>query len=791
MKKIVSILSLFVIVLTINALPARRDTVRLQLADGTTVLARMCGDEFSHYYINVETGEPIVQNKGLKRAAEKRKTVELRRAARAEKARKQQTFTGNKKGLIILVNFQDTQMQSGHTQSAFNDMANKEGYSENNHIGSIHDYFYDQSYEKFNLTFDVVGPVTVSKNLSYYGANDSYGDDQHPAVMVTEACKLVNSQVDFKDYDWDGDGEVDQVYLIYAGRMESSTGVANDIWPHEFSLSAAAYYGDGDGAITLDGVKIDTYACSGELEGRKGTAIAGIGSACHEFSHCLGLPDFYDTQGSNFGMCNWSLMDYGSYNEDSCIPAGFTCYERMFCGWLQPTVLDQGLTVTDMAAITDEAEGYVIYNGNNKNEFYTLENRQLRSWDKGLNGHGLLVVHVDYDASVWEYNTVNNDASHQRCTPICADNKANDLTLGGDPYPGTSNNTALTNESTPAAKLFNANTDGKYYMNRPIENITEKNGLISFVFNGGLALESPVAKEAADVTENGFTANWNAVEDAVNYDLELSMTKEQEGGNPADYLLLSQDFSQITPKTTGLDVSSTLDDYLDTTGWTGKKLYFENGHLKFGSTSETGYLTSPSTLKTEEGAMTVQIVVESYTKGSPVTLNVALAGTASRHEFEQEITDKDTLTLNFNGLLNGDYSITLTPSGDTTKKSRMNLYNMAVYDGEWTAEDLQTKANSPRKRKVTTVQVYEDIEATSYVLKDLDTQYTYSYRVRAKGSQDETSLWSNSVSVTLLDPTGVNGVVVKPIDGARYDLLGRRTNATHGVFIENGKKILR
>ena len=789
MRKIFSILVLFVIVLSVNALPARRDTLRVTLPDGTTVLARAVGDEFSHYLVNVETGEVISQNKGSKLAAQKRASAELRRKARANKMRKVAGYKGSKKGLIILVQFQDVKFQSGHTQALFNDFANKVGYSESGAIGSVHDYFYDQSYGQFDLTFDVIGPVTVSENSSYYGANDKTGNDMYPATMVIEACKLANPSVNFKDYDWDGDGEVDQVYVMYAGRNESSTMKSTDIWPHEFWLSEAKRYGDGTGALYLDGVTIDTYACSGELNGATGTRVSGIGACCHEFSHCLGLPDFYDTtvSGSNFGMSNWSLMDYGSYNESQAVPCGYTCYERWFCGWLTPTVLDEGCTVTDMPALVDEAAGYIIYNENHPDEFYTLENRQKKSWDRGLDGHGMLVVHVDYDEDAWWENTVNDDASHQRCTPICADNIASDYTLSGDPYPGTSGNTALTNTTKPAATLFNINTDNKKFMNRPIEEITEKNGLISFVFNGGLSLEAPVATDATNVSAGAFTANWNAVDEAVKYDVELSMTKEEGGGNPADYLLLSQDMTKLTPKTAGLDVASTLDDYMDVKGWTGKKLYFENQHMKFGSSSETGYLKTPS-VDVQEGAMTVQFTAQPFASGSIVKLTVSLSG-PSNAELTANLAGSQTVTLNFNGLKNGNYTVTFTPSGKDTKTSRLYLDNVAVYDGEWTAEDLQTKAASPLKRKVTKVVLYEDIVGTSYAFEGLDASYAFSYRVRAKGGNGEMSKWSESVQVPFV--TGVNTVSTKPTRVIRYDLFGRRTNATHGLFIENGRKVLR
>ena len=506
MKKLLSLITLFSLALTLSAIPAKRVSKTVSI-NGRTVTLTYQGDEHCKYYVGndglryraVEGGcfAPISDTEftTMRQHAELRRTAtDQRRLARAKKAQRhgiapatEGQYEGKKKGLVILVNYSDVKMKSGSTSSAFNDMMNKEGYNKNGHIGSVHDYFKDQSYGKFDLTFDVVGPVQVSKTMAYYGKNDGDGNDVHPAEMVIEACKLADEFVDYKDYDWDGDGEVDQVYLIYAGYGEASgDGVDNTIWPHEWTLSEAKTWHDGTGAQTLDGVTIDTYACSSELYGTMGSTMDGIGTACHEFSHCMGLPDLYDTSGgSNFGMDAWSLMDYGAYNNDGSIPAAYTAYERMYAGWLKPTVLSEETQVKGMKPITSSTDSYIIYNEKNNNEYYILQNTQQEGWNAGAYGHGLLIIHVDYKASVWEENTVNNVSSRQRCTIFHADNNTSTTSSGlaGDPYPGTKRNTKLTDSSTPAATLYNANADGKKLMGKPITDITESMGTISFSFN--------------------------------------------------------------------------------------------------------------------------------------------------------------------------------------------------------------------------------------------------------------------------------------------------------------------
>jgi M6 family metalloprotease-like protein len=126
--------------------------------------------------------------------------------------------------------------------------------------------------------------------------------------------------VNYADYDWDGDKEVDQVFIVYAGYGEAQGAPAETIWPHESVLG-----GTWD-ALTLDNVTLNTYACGQELAGKDssdGTHLAGIGTICHEFSHCLGLPDFYDTDANtgandtNYGTGTFDLMCGGSYNGNS------------------------------------------------------------------------------------------------------------------------------------------------------------------------------------------------------------------------------------------------------------------------------------------------------------------------------------------------------------------------------------------------------------------------------------------------------------------------------------------
>lgn len=510
------------------AVPARNVVKTIVQPDGTTLQIKLCGDEFLRYYTTLdgipvkEVGEgyyyaglsadtlavcsDLIAHEAERRTEaeqqmadslkqtfvtlledvyDKRQNSKVIRRAPTRTATRSfgsqilgQPMEGKKKGLVILVNFSDVQMKTANPNETFYRYMNEEGYKENGQYGSVRDYFLSQSYGKFDFSFDVVGPVTLPNPMSYYGRNMN-GYDYRAGEMVLDACLLIKDQVDFSAYDWNGDGEAEQIFVVYAGYAESNGAPENTIWPHQ------SYVQNRDGSdLVIDGTIVGKYACSSELTGTSGTTLSGIGTMCHEFSHCFGIPDFYDTYGSNFGMDVWSLMDYGCYNNGGNAPVGYTAYERMMCGWLNPVVLTDTTFITDMPALSDEPMAYAVVNDANANEYYLLENRQKKGWDSYMYGHGMMVVHVDYDARSWNYNTVNTKSSRQRMTIIPADNRLQRSiqSYAGDLFPGTAGVTLLTDTSTPAALLHTPNKSGLALMSKPIYNIQEKDGKISFDF---------------------------------------------------------------------------------------------------------------------------------------------------------------------------------------------------------------------------------------------------------------------------------------------------------------------
>lgn len=499
MKRILILAVVFVVAWTAMAIPARRGIVHtLTLGDGSTVKAELRGDENFVFYV-LPDGTPLVKNASgvwekatcsevIERRAEQSRARNERREVRAAKTRsmfqharrvksRAEAEVTKKKGIVILVNFNDKAFLETTKREYIEQMCNGEGNPFRQNYGSVHEYFKAQSYGQFDLEFDVVGPYTLTYGMTYYGKDvgGKSGNDAHPEEMVEEACKLADDDVDFQNYDWDGDGEVEQVYVMYAGYGQNEGALSNTIWPHEWDLASAFQYHDGNYKykLRLDGMTINTYACGPELTGRTGSTIGSIGTICHEFSHCLGLPDFYDTaEGNYIGMDSWDVMDYGCYNGDGFQPAGYTAYERWFSGWLEPVLLIDPLTVAEMPAIQDAPVAYLLMkNGakaNIEGTYYLMYNHQQKGWDSVSYGHGMLVQYVRYNAFAWADNTVNNSVQRMTLIPGDGDFTHNTLSaLAGDPWPGTSHHTSFS-------------WDG-----HTVSDITEKKGLISFKFDGG------------------------------------------------------------------------------------------------------------------------------------------------------------------------------------------------------------------------------------------------------------------------------------------------------------------
>ena len=539
MKKTLLILTAIIMTAVTHAMPALKIWQTFTQSDGTTIKVMLCGDETMHYYVTedmvplvrakngdfcyaaasgfnvVSTG--ILAHEAPQRSIQERsvmcKTEQLheamnwkrqsmsqyraqrlantQRLAQQKRANEVPEETIKRKGLVIMVSFSDTDYSSEDAHQIWNDLLNKEGYSEHNANGCVADYFRDQSNGQLDLSFDLVGPYKMPKTQHYYGSTcegeENKWDDYNVGEMVVEACKLADEEVNFADYDWDGDGYVEQVFVLYAGTTAARIGNSQElIWPHEWVLGGYPDYLKG---LKLDGVTVWTYATSSELLNKDTDLtppiLSGLGTFCHEFSHCLGLPDLYSTNGTDGQLLgSWNVMDSGGYNNMGWNPPNYTAYERELCGWGKVPELNGPCSI-EMGTLDATRDAYKIVSDRedgSTDECYLLEVRAEDGWDNATAGSGLLVYHIDYDKNIWNLNKVNNDYTKPLFTLFSADNSKS--VSANNPYPFKQND-SLTNTSYPRAIVYHETTQGNKFMNKPITNIKFDGEKATFDFCGG------------------------------------------------------------------------------------------------------------------------------------------------------------------------------------------------------------------------------------------------------------------------------------------------------------------
>ena len=400
--------------------------------DGTTITLQRHGDEFFRWTTLAGSSQVMEQGEdGWWRPSTidfNAKSAGAVKRQRANQSRHRthtdnQMTHGERHIPVFLVQFTDLSFKITSPAEKFSAMLNQEGYSANGGTGSVRDYYVDNSDGQFIPVFDVYGPVDLPNNMAYYGKN-SGEDDVRPEEALIHAAKILDSQVDFSQYDSDHDGLVDMVLFYYAGYNEAEGGPANSIWPHSWDLQ----YSSLGRTSYFDEVRFGSYFCTSELGGYNGTKMCGIGTTCHEFGHSLGLPDFYDTDyesnGQAGGLYDFSLMDSGSYLNDGRTPPYLNAEERILLGWMIPGDVPE----LPSGQVSFPSIKYsVAYKSSTEveGEYFLYECRDATGWDKYL-PTGLLVYHVDKSTvrkvggitpyQQWEdwdnYNSINAYGSH-------------------------------------------------------------------------------------------------------------------------------------------------------------------------------------------------------------------------------------------------------------------------------------------------------------------------------------------------------------------------------------------
>ncbi|MGI6223057.1 MAG: M6 family metalloprotease domain-containing protein [Prevotella sp.] len=867
-----------------NAVPAYPGVIRAHQSDGTELAIIKRGDEYFHQTFTAD-GYPLVYNaqtrnfeyaqlangvmrsSGIVAANEAQRTAEAReflatvnlsdvnqyyktQSAAARSASNVQNTgvqrvsssaiknmrtssiptTGQRKVLIILVQFSDCSFTTmTDAKQHYEDAFNTEGYTDDYGTpGSVKDFYRTSSNDLYQPEFVIAGPYTMPNTVEYYGANAT--STSRVADMIVTACEDADDEVDFSEFDTDGDGTVDNVYIIYAGYGEADSGIENTIWPH----SSTIYYK----YKSLDGVYLGHYACSQEINGQNG-AYTGCGVFVHEFGHVLGFADHYNTEDAyaTYTPGMWDTMDQGSYNHNGYVPPYYSAFERASLGWLEPEELSLSTTteVTVPNLVNDHRALFVSSTKNPDTEFFVLENRQPIGFDSYLPGHGLLVWHIHYNKFSWSYNTVNNDESHPRVYVEAANSEY--PPYGGATFPGNDDIHTRSFDTWSNGNLFS------------IADVQENDQVVTIRLGGSAAgLGAPTNVTINPITGTTATISWDKVDAATGYQLKVV----PEGGSATDTLVYDnltateQMVTGLTAQTkylvyvytlyntyhsdaatnnfttTELTFTETSVNALDATNITSNS-FQANWEALDGATSYlvTLYNSSFTGSSEQVGNFNDEEIPENWSTNS-TTFNTTHYGTAApslrlapRTEWLRMDVASPSKALGLKAWYympksNSVLVVQTSDDGETWTNVATATSNGQAAQGDWTFDEasyvrvLFSGSNTYLYLDDVTL-VYRDWEYsaigdpvsttnTYYQFTNLNPSTNYAFGVVAVQGSDE-SLPSNNVVVTTLaaDPSAINDVNADVAGEAQYfDLTGRSVNiatAPQGIYIvkQNGK----
>lgn len=588
--------------LTAMAMPAKPGWVTVTQSDGTSLKIQAVGNAFNSalltqdglmvargddgdfYYNSSLTGITAVRaHEAAQRTPAETAFIQAQRGSLTMRAKQGQSphwgttlgvggsntesgvpAMGKRRIPIILVEFADKKFNNS-----------REGIIEAMLTGneSVGQYFRDQSNGMYEPDFDVYGIYTLSRNRQYYGGHQGNSNDKALGAFVTEAVQLAAADgVSFKPYDTNNDSYCDVVIVIYAGvgEAQATWNHPEAIWPCNWDLYSAYYSGSGgNGPFSPNpgDPYVNTFAVFNELHGSNddGTTVDGIGTFAHEFGHCLGLPDFYDSGGDHYGLGDWDIMCLGCYNNDGFTPPGYSAYEKVFMGWIDYITPIPGTYYTlpvfnQKQEATDKA--VCITSNLNQNEFFVLENRKKQGWDRYAPGEGIMITHVVYNAERWWYNSVNNE-DIQLISLMNADNSWSYYDESTDLWP-QNDKAEFTNNSTPAAKL-NMRANGAIvsnagFLGKPVtEMVINPDGTASFWYMKGSATNPIISVTTNDIDLGDVmlsttgTATFKVLGGALTGDVTLTLNDDN------GVFAISPTVVSATDAANGMNVTVTFD----------------------------------------------------------------------------------------------------------------------------------------------------------------------------------------------------------------------------------------
>ncbi|MFA6455992.1 MAG: M6 family metalloprotease domain-containing protein, partial [Bacteroidota bacterium] len=394
--------------------------------------------------------------------------------------------TGAWKALLLVVKFSDKpqNVPAGFFDSLiFGQMT-----------GTMRDYYKKVSYNNLDIVTvnlpSTVGWMTMPHTYAYYvnGQNGFGSYPQNAQKLVEDALAAADSSVDYSQYDNDGDGYVDALFVVHSGPGAEFTGSNYDIWSHAWVTSTVQ---------VRDGVNIYHYSMEPEYWDMPGDMTCGV--YAHELGHAgFGLPDLYDVDYSSRGLGHWSLMAGGSWNgamglgESPAFPDAWSHFQM---GYVTPTNISTNTLNQSVNNIENTAEAYRLWtDGTAGNQYFLMENRQQTGYDTYLPGNGLLIYHIDEAVTSDNQNEWypgHTTSGHFLVALEQADGlyeleKSNNSGNTGDPFPGSTNARTFGDLTAPSSRDY-ANAETKVEVN----NISNSGSVMTANMQIGLVAGKP------------------------------------------------------------------------------------------------------------------------------------------------------------------------------------------------------------------------------------------------------------------------------------------------------------
>ncbi|MCH5180624.1 MAG: immune inhibitor A [Erysipelotrichales bacterium] len=240
------------------------------------------------------------------------------------------------------------------------------GKSEETTWESLSSFYKKSSYGKLNITGDVADWYRPELSAAQYALrliddpNNNTGVSDEILDLAVEAYRKTHTKKEMDEFDSDGDGYIDAVYVIYTvpartriGKIDTSdlfwayaywSNAHSDIKdnkPEELPVPYTYFWASvsfmyEDMKLTEDGEYV-------EYRDENGKYVPDAHTFIHETGHLMGLQDYYSYDAQS------GLDDFGAAGAIDMMDnnvGDHNAYSKMLYGWTEPYYITESTTIT-------------------------------------------------------------------------------------------------------------------------------------------------------------------------------------------------------------------------------------------------------------------------------------------------------------------------------------------------------------------------------------------------------------------------------------------------------------